>query len=187
MDINMDKNIIIENAIRDIMIAVGEDPDREGLVETPARVRRSYEKLYSGYGQKPEDVMKVFEADGYDEMILLKDIEMFSQCEHHLIPFSGKCHIAYIPNEKICGISKLARVMEIYARRMQIQERLTDQIAHAVNDILKPQGVGVVIEAQHLCMKARGVEKQNSVMVTSSLLGIFRDSTTRTEFLGLIK
>lgn len=183
----MNKDKIIKNAVRDIILAIGEDPDREGLLETPARVQRSYTELFSGYAKNPEDVMKVFEADGYDEMILLKDIEMYSTCEHHLIPFIGKCHIAYIPYEKICGISKLARVMEIYARRMQIQERLTDQIAHAIDDILHPRGVGVVIEAQHLCMKARGVEKQNSVMTTSSLLGVFRESEVRGEFLRLIK
>ena len=185
--IKMDKNEIIENAVRDIILATGENPDREGLLETPSRVRRSYEELYSGYGKNPEDVMKVFEADGYDELVLLKGIEMYSTCEHHLIPFIGTCSIAYIPSEKICGISKLARVMEIYARRMQIQERLTDQIANAINDILQPRGVGVVIEAQHLCMRARGISKQNSWMTTSSLLGVFREPEVRNEFLGLIK
>lgn len=182
-----EKNIAIEKSIRDIIALIGEDPDREGLLETPSRVRRSYETLFSGYGKKPEDVMKIFEAEGYDEMILLKDIEYFSTCEHHIIPFTGKAHIAYIPNDKICGISKLARILEIYARRMQIQERLTDQIAHAIDDILKPKGVGVVVEGAHLCMRARGVEKQNSVMVTSSLLGVFREPEVKEEFLGLIK
>lgn len=183
----MDNDKFIEESVKDIIFALGEDPDREGLIETPSRVRRSYEMLFSGYNKKPEDVMKVFSADGYDEMILLKDIEFYSTCEHHLIPFIGKCHIAYIPDNKICGISKLARVMEIFSRRMQIQERLTDQIAHAIDDILQPRGVGVVVEAKHLCMLARGVEKQNSVMVTSSLLGNFRDDDVKTEFLGLIK
>jgi len=177
----------IENAIRDIITVIGEDPEREGLLETPARVMRSYDKLFSGYGKDPRNVMKIFDADGYDEMILLKGIELYSTCEHHLIPFTGTCSIAYIPNNKICGISKLARVMEIFARRMQIQERLTDQIAHAIDDILQPKGVGVIINAQHLCMRARGVEKQNSWMVTSSLLGCFRDKDVKTEFLGLIK
>lgn len=183
----MNKDQIIENAVRDIILAIGDDPDREGLLETPARVRRSYETLFSGYNKNPVDVMKVFSADGYDEMILLKNIEFHSFCEHHIIPFTGRCHIAYIPNDKICGISKLARVMEIFARRMQIQERLTDQIAHAIDDILQPKGVGVVMEGQHLCMLARGVEKQNSVMVTSSLLGVFHEGDVKTEFLGLIK
>lgn len=183
----MNKDKTIEHAVRDIILAIGEDPGREGLLETPSRVRRSYTELFSGYEKKPEDVMKVFDADGYDEMIVLKKIELYSTCEHHLIPFIGTCSIAYIPNEKICGISKLARVMEIYARRMQIQERLTDQIAHAIENILHPKGVGVVIEAQHLCMRARGVEKQNSWMVTSSLLGCFREDKVKAEFLELIK
>ncbi len=183
----MNKDEFVEDAVRDIISALGEDPDREGLVETPSRVRRSYNEIFSGYGKEPEDVMKVFEAEGYDELVLLRDIEMYSTCEHHLIPFIGKCHIAYIPDEKICGISKLARVMEIFSRRMQIQERLTSQIAHAIDDILQPRGVGVVIEAYHLCMRARGVNKQNSMMVTSSLLGVFREPEVKTEFLGLIK
>jgi len=183
----MNNDSFIEEAVKDIISSLGEDPDREGLLETPARVMRSYKEIFSGYGKNPEDVMKVFDAEGYDELVLLKDIELYSTCEHHMIPFIGKCHIAYIPDTKICGISKLARVMEIFSRRMQIQERLTNQIAHAIDDILQPKGVGVVIEAYHLCMRARGVNKQNSMMVTSALLGNFRDADVKTEFLGLIK
>jgi GTP cyclohydrolase IA len=183
----------LKNYIRLFLEYIGEDPERQGLLDTPDRVLRSWDTLFSGYSKRPEDVLTVFDADGYDQLILLKDIEMYSTCEHHLITFSGKAHVGYIPDPKgkVVGISKLARLVDIYARRLQIQERLTDQVATAIDRLLNPIGVAVVIEAQHLCMKARGVEKQNSVMVTSSLKGVFlkRDAegaAARNEFMKLI-
>lgn len=183
----------LKNYIRLFLEHIGEDPERQGLLDTPDRVLRSWDTLFSGYNKQPEDVLTVFDADGYDQLILLKDIEMYSTCEHHLITFSGKAHVGYIPDPKgkVVGISKLARLVDIYARRLQIQERLTDQVATAIDRLLNPIGVAVVIEAQHLCMKARGVEKQNSVMVTSSLKGVFlkRDAegaAARNEFMKLI-
>jgi len=173
--------------LKELIEFIGEDTTREGLIDTPKRIIKSWEQLYSGYKKNPEDLLTTFKSDGYDEIVLLKDIEFFSMCEHHMLPFIGKVHIGYIPNEKVIGVSKLARLVEIYSRRLQIQERLTKQIGDTLTKILKPAGVGVVIEAQHLCMKMRGVEKQNSVMVTSSMQGAFRtDDKTRTEFLQLI-
>lgn len=166
------------------------DPDagREGLRDTPKRVEKAFQFYTSGYSQTPEQVIGdgLFEAET-DEMILVKNIELYSLCEHHLAPFFGKAHVAYIPSDKIVGLSKVARVVEIYARRLQVQERLTMQIAQALEDVLKPRGVGVIIEASHLCMMMRGVEKQNSSTVTSCLRGLFRkDERTRTEFLKLV-
>jgi GTP cyclohydrolase I len=165
------------------------EPAREGLLDTPRRVEKAFRFYTSGYQQDPKKIIgdALFEAET-DEMVVVKDIEMYSLCEHHLAPFFGKAHVAYIPNGKIVGLSKLARVVEIYARRLQVQERLTMQVAHAIDDVLQPRGVAVVIEAQHLCMMMRGVEKQNSRTITSCLLGLFRkDERTRSEFLQLVR
>ncbi|HVO81999.1 MAG TPA: GTP cyclohydrolase I FolE [Terriglobales bacterium] len=178
-----------EELVREMLIRLGEDPAREGLVRTPNRVQRAYEFLTKGYREDPETLLKkaLFSVD-YDEMVIVKDIEMFSLCEHHLLPFFGKVHVAYIPKGRVIGLSKLPRLIEIFARRLQIQERLTTQIAETIQKAIEPQGVGVVIEARHLCMMMRGVEKQHSAAVTSSMLGCFRDEEeTRTEFLSLIR
>ena len=173
-----------ENLIRSLLEFIGEDPSREGLVDTPKRVIKSYEALFAGYSQKPEDVLTVFGDESYDEMIVVKDIEFQSMCEHHMLPFLGKAHIAYIPSGKIIGLSKMPRLVDMYARRLQNQERLTYQVAHALYKILKPKGVAVVVEAKHLCMMARGVKKQQSEVTTSSMLGLFKsDFNTRNEFL----
>jgi GTP cyclohydrolase IA len=177
----------IEKNIEAILRAIGEDPKREGLIDTPARVARSYDKLFSGYDKDPADVVTVFDNEGYDEMVIARDIEFYSFCEHHMIPFFGKAHIGYIPNDKIIGVSKMPRILEIFARRLQNQERLTSQVADSLMELLQPKGVGVVIEAKHLCMMARGVEKQNSMMVTSTVRGLFKKNlNTRSEFLRLI-
>jgi len=155
---------------------LGEDPDREGLVDTPKRVRKSWAKLYGGYKENPGDILQTtFNNDGVDQLVALRNIEFFSTCEHHMLPFFGTAHIAYIPNGRVVGISKLARLVECYSRRLQIQERLTQQIADAIMSHLDAQGVAVVMKAKHFCMVARGVEKQHSEMVTSAMLGIFRD------------
>jgi GTP cyclohydrolase I len=184
----LNTEIRIKDDLREIIKYIGEDPDREGLVATPDRMMRSWKELFSGYGKDPKDILTVFDAENHDQMVLLKNVEIYSMCEHHFLPFVGEAHIAYIPNEKIVGISKLARIAEIYARRLQVQERLTDQIANCIVDLIDPLGVGVVIEAQHLCMKSRGISKQHSVMVTSALRGCFKDEPgVRDEFLGLIK
>ncbi|MEW6482833.1 MAG: GTP cyclohydrolase I FolE [bacterium] len=179
----------MEDLIARLLKALGEDPNREGLIDTPKRVSSSLKYLTSGYSEDPIDVLKkaIF-IEEYDEMVVVKDIEIFSLCEHHLLPFFGKCHVAYIPDKKIVGLSKIARVVDIYARRLQVQERLTTQIANTIEEVLQPKGVGVVIEALHLCMTMRGVEKQNSHIVTSSMLGLFRKNrSTRIEFMNLIK
>ncbi len=177
----------VEKLIKELITIIGEDPDREGLIETPKRVAKSYKKLFGGYDEDPKKLIKVFDNEGYDEMIIAKDIDFYSTCEHHMLPFVGKAYIGYIPNDKIIGLSKLPRLVEIFSRRMQNQERLTKQIADALNDMLNPRGVGVVISAEHLCMKARGVEKQNCVISTSSFTGLFKKNTdTRSEFLSLI-
>jgi GTP cyclohydrolase I len=167
---------------------LGEDPDREGLAKTPERVAKSLAWLTRGYEQRVEDVVgdALFAAEGHRNMVMVRDIELYSLCEHHMLPFFGKAHIAYIPNERIVGLSKLPRIVEVYARRLQVQERLTEEIALAVERVLEPTGVGVVIEAFHLCMMMRGVEKQNSKTITSALRGSFRDCPmTRDEFLRL--
>ncbi|HEX5142208.1 MAG TPA: GTP cyclohydrolase I FolE [Dehalococcoidia bacterium] len=174
--------------VHEMLRLLGQDPSRDGLVKTPSRVARSWAFLTSGYYIDPRDVVgdALFEAE-YDEMVVVRDVEVYSLCEHHLLPFFGRVHIAYLPSEKIVGLSKLARLAEVYARRLQVQERLTTEIATAINDILEPRGVGVVMEAQHLCMMMRGVEKQESSAVTSCMLGRFRtDARTRQEFLSLI-
>lgn len=179
----------MEDAIRKILLSIGEDPEREGLRKTPERVRKSYEFLTRGYKQDAGKIINgaVFNED-CDDMIIVKDIEFYSMCEHHMLPFFGKCHIGYIPKGRIFGVSKLARLVDMFSRRLQLQERLTKQIAHEIYDAVKPEGIGVVMEAQHLCMLMRGVEKQNSKMVTSAMLGSFRkEQATRMEFLDLIR
>jgi len=179
----------IERAVREILLAIGEDPDRDGLAETPARVARAYAEQFSGLAQRPEDVLAtVFDAD-YDELILVRDIEVYSTCEHHLVPFFGLAHVGYIPNEKgqITGLSKLARLVDVYARRPQVQERMTSQIADALMTVLEPRGALVVIEAEHLCMSMRGVRKPGAKTVTSAVRGIMRDSDrTRAEAMSLL-
>ena len=178
-----------EELVREMLVRLGEDPDREGLVRTPARVEKAMQFLLKGYKDDPEALLrKALFTVSYDEMVIVKDVEMFSLCEHHLLPFFGKVHVAYIPNGKVIGLSKIPRLIEIFSRRLQIQERLTTQIAEAIQNTIEPQGVGVVIEARHLCMMMRGVEKQHSAAVTSSMLGCFRhEEETRTEFLSLIR
>jgi len=177
----------VEN-VRRLIEYIGDDPEREGLIETPKRVIESYKKLFGGYGQKPKDIIKVFENDNYDEMIVVKNIEFYSTCEHHMLPFYGKAHIAYIPAQKIIGISKLARILEIYARRLQIQERLCQQVTEAIDNLIRPFGSACILEAQHFCMTARGIEKQSSIVTTSSLTGSFKNSTeTRDELINIIR
>jgi GTP cyclohydrolase I len=179
----------IERAVREILIAVGEDPGREGLRDTPARVARTYAEQFAGLRQSPEDVLTtVFDA-GHDEMVLVRDIEIYSTCEHHLVPFFGNAHVGYIPNTKgqITGLSKLARLVDVYARRPQVQERMTSQIADAMMRVLEPRGAIVVIEAEHLCMSMRGVRKPGAKTVTSAVRGSFRESdSTRAEAMSLL-
>ncbi|GEB60628.1 GTP cyclohydrolase I FolE [Streptomyces gardneri] len=177
-----------ENAVRELLIAVGEDPDREGLRETPARVARAYKELFAGLWQTPEDVLTTTFDLGHDEMVLVKDIELVSQCEHHLLPFHGVAHIGYIPAEsgKITGLSKLARLVDVFARRPQVQERLTTQIADSLMRILDARGAIVVIEAEHMCMALRGVRKPGAKTTTSAVRGQLRDATTRSEAMSLI-
>ena len=178
-----------EELVREMLVRLGEDPKREGLLRTPDRMQRAMEYLTRGYKEDPDAMLKgaLFTVT-YDEMVIVKDVEMFSLCEHHMLPFFGKVHVAYIPNGKVIGLSKIPRLIEIFSRRLQIQERLTTQIAESIQKAIEPQGVGVVIEARHLCMMMRGVEKQHSSAVTSAMLGCFRDEQeTRTEFLSLIR
>jgi len=177
-----------ENLVREILVRLGEDPAREGLLRTPERVHHAFQFLTKGYQQDPDTMLKnALFTVSYDEMVIVKDVEVFSLCEHHMLPFFGKVHVAYIPNGKVIGLSKIPRLIEIFSRRLQIQERLTTQIAETIQKAIQPQGVGVVIEARHLCMMMRGVEKQHCAAVTSSMLGCFRDEQeTRTEFLSLI-
>ena len=175
-------------AVRTIIRWTGEDPERDGLIETPARVTRSLEEFFAGYAQDPVDILKKTfeEIEGYDEMIVLRGIRFESHCEHHMAPIIGQAWVAYIPNGRVVGISKLARVVDVYARRLQIQEKMTAQIANTINDVLKPQGVGVIIKATHHCMTTRGVHKPGTDLVTSRMLGCFRDNAlTRQEFLGM--
>jgi GTP cyclohydrolase I len=178
-----------EDLVREMLVRLGEDPKREGLLGTPGRVQRAFTELTAGYKDDPESILRgaLFSVN-YDEMVIVKDVEMFSLCEHHLLPFFGKVHVAYIPNGKVVGLSKIPRLVEVFARRLQVQERLTTQIAETIQDAIEPQGVAVVIEARHLCMMMRGVEKQHSATVTSSMQGVFRDCVqTREEFLSLIR
>jgi GTP cyclohydrolase IA len=179
----------MREAINKILRAIGEDPEREGLLKTPERVEKAYLHLTRGYKENPEEILRsaIFE-EPYDEMVVVKDIDLYSLCEHHLLPFHGKVHVAYIPDGKIVGLSKLPRVVEAFARRLQVQERLTQQIAYCINNTLNPKGTAVVVEAYHLCLAMRGVEKQNAHLITSSLLGRFRsDRGTRQEFMSFIK
>jgi GTP cyclohydrolase I len=180
---------MLERLIRDLLKEIGEDPAREGLERTPERVAKAYRYLTSGYGQDVGEVLNgALFTEEYDEMVVVKDIDFYSVCEHHLLPFFGRCHIAYMPSRRIVGLSKIARLVEMFSRRLQVQERLTTQIAQTINDVLQPRGVAVVMEALHMCMLMRGVEKQNSKAVTSAMLGAFRDNQgTRAEFMELIK
>jgi GTP cyclohydrolase I len=177
-----------QELLREVLVRLGEDPGREGLARTPERTAKALAYLTKGYQEDPEELLRgaLFNVD-YDEMVIVKDIEMFSLCEHHLLPFFGKCHVAYIPTKKVVGLSKIPRLVNMYSRRLQIQERLTSQIAKALWNKLQPEGVGVIIEARHLCMVMRGVEKQHSQAITSAMLGSFReDAQTRSEFLSLV-
>jgi len=178
----------IADLVRKMLALIGEDPNREGLRRTPERFEKAFRYLTSGYRQDPEKLLNgAMFSVCYDNMVVVKDIELYSLCEHHLLPFFGKCHVAYIPNKKVVGLSKIARLVNMYARRLQIQERLTSQIAKAIEEKLSPEGVGVVVEARHLCMVMRGVEKQHSAAMTSAMLGAFRENKqTRDEFLSLI-
>jgi GTP cyclohydrolase I len=177
-----------EEMYREILTRLGEDPARDGLVRTPSRVEKSMAFLTKGYHEDPAKILRgaLFDVD-YDEMVIVKDVEMFSLCEHHMLPFFGKVHVAYIPNGKVIGLSKIPRLVEVFARRLQVQERLTRQIADTIQEAINPQGVGVVIEARHLCMMMRGIEKQHSSTVTSAMVGCFRQKETRTEFLSLLR
>ncbi len=173
---------------REIIRRYDADPTRDGLEKTPERMEKAIEFLTKGYSEDPAQILQdaLFDVD-YDEMVIVKDIEMYSLCEHHMLPFFGKVHVAYIPNGKVVGLSKIARLVEVFSRRLQVQERLTRQIADAIDEAIHPQGVGVVIEARHLCMMMRGVEKQNSSTVTSAMLGVFQNQNTRAEFLSLVR
>jgi GTP cyclohydrolase IA len=188
IDIGADSPMIeLEDVVRRQLELIGEDPSRDGLVKTPARVAASLSWLTRGYAMDPADVIgdALFE-EAHENMVMVRDIELYSMCEHHMLPFYGKAHIAYIPNGRIVGLSKLPRIVDVFAQRLQVQERLTEQVAQALTDVLEPRGVGVVIEAYHLCMMMRGVQKQNSRTITSSLRGVFRDDPkTRDEFLRL--
>lgn len=178
-----------EEAVRLLIKWAGDDPQREGLEETPERVVRAYEEFFAGYHQDPEDILRTTfeETEGYDEMVVLKAIDFHSHCEHHMVPIVGRAHVAYLPNRRVIGISKLARVVEAYAKRLQIQEKMTSQIANAINSVLKPRGVAVIVEAEHQCMTSRGVHKAGVSMVTSTMLGAFRsDPSTRREFLAIV-
>lgn len=180
-------NLKLEEAVKKLIASLGEHVGREGLSKTPRRVSKAFEKVFSGYDQKPEELLTTFDGEGYDEMIVVKDIDFYSTCEHHLLAFFGKAHIGYIPNGKIIGLSKIPRLVEIFSRRLQNQERLTMEIAQALKKLINPRGVGVVLEAKHLCMMARGVEKQGSRVTTSAMLGLFKkEINTRSEFLKLI-
>jgi len=177
-----------KQGIQNMMRWIGEDPNREGLLDTPKRIMKMWDEIYSGYRKNAEDLLTVFDSDGYNQIVLLKDIEFYSMCEHHNLPFYGKAHVAYIPDGKIIGISKLARLVDMFAKRMQIQERLGQQVTDALMEHLKPVGAACIVEAQHMCMQMRGVDKQNSVMVTSSLRGAFMDnSSARQELMHLLK
>ena len=177
-----------ENAVKSMMLHVGEDPAREGLLETPSRVRKAYEFIYGGYKEDPKEILnKALFTSSNDEMVLIKDIEFYSTCEHHLLPIIGQVHVAYIPDGKVVGLSKIPRVVNVFARRMQIQEQLTEQIADAIMEAIAPKGVAVVVQARHMCMEMRGVEKINSTTTSSALRGLFKkDEKTRSEFFSLI-
>jgi len=188
-DARLERTLEVQELVRRLLDLLDEDPHREGLRHTPARVERALRFLTSGYHQDPDKIINSAYYDvAYDEMVVVKDIEVFSLCEHHLLPFFGKCHVAYIPNRKVVGLSKIPRLVNLFARRLQLQERLTNQIAQTLWEKLEPQGVGVILEARHFCMLMRGVEKQHSAAVTSAMLGCFRDNPqTRDEFLALVQ
>ena len=188
LDSDVLKDVSTEEIYREILRRLGEDPNRDGLLRTPDRVEKSMAYLTKGYQEDPHQLLRaaLFDVD-YDEMVIVKDVEMFSLCEHHILPFFGKVHIAYIPKGKVVGLSKIARLVEVFSRRLQVQERMTRQIADAIQDAIAPQGVGVVIEARHLCMMMRGIEKQNSSTVTSAMVGCFQNKETRAEFLSLVR
>jgi GTP cyclohydrolase I len=182
-------NVSTQDLYRELLIRIGEDPTRDGLLRTPERMEKSMKFLTRGYAMNVTDVLHeaLFDVD-YDEMVIVKDIEFFSMCEHHLLPFFGKAHIAYVPHGKVIGLSKIPRLVDVFARRLQVQERLTRQIGEAITDAINPQGVAVILEAQHLCMMMRGVEKQHSSTVTSAMLGVFKTQLqTRNEFLSLVR
>jgi GTP cyclohydrolase I len=183
------QNASLSELTREMLLRLGEDPQREGLQRTPERMAQALEFLTKGYQEDPQEILRgALFTEEYDEMVIVKDVEMFSLCEHHLLPFFGKVHVAYIPNGKVIGLSKIPRLIDVFARRLQVQERLTMQIAECIQQAIAPEGVGVVIEARHLCMMMRGVEKQHSAAVTSSMLGAFRnEENTRQEFLSLIR
>lgn len=185
---SQNQNAAFEDAVKTMMLHVGEDPSREGLLETPKRVRKAYEFIYGGYKEDPHEILsKALFTSSNDEMVLIKDIEFYSTCEHHLLPIIGRVHVAYIPDGKVVGLSKIPRVVNVFARRMQIQEQLTEQIADAIMDTIAPKGVAVVVQARHMCMEMRGVEKINSTTTSSALRGLFkRDEKTRSEFFSLI-
>ena len=182
------QDIKFEDAVKSMMLHVGENPDREGLLKTPQRVKKAYEFIFGGYKEDPKEILSsALFTSSNDEMVLLKDIEFYSTCEHHLLPIIGRVHVAYIPDGKVVGLSKIPRVVNVFARRMQIQEQLTEQIADAIMDTIKPKGVAVVIQARHMCMEMRGVEKINSTTTSSALRGLFKkDQKTRSEFFSLI-
>ena len=188
LDTDVLKDVSTEEMYREILRRVGEDPNRDGLLRTPGRVEKTMAYLTKGYEEDPGHLLRaaLFDVD-YDEMVIVKDVEMFSLCEHHMLPFFGKVHVAYIPKGKVVGLSKIARLVEVFSRRLQVQERMTRQIADAIQDAIAPQGVGVVIEARHLCMMMRGIEKQNSSTVTSAMVGCFQRKETRSEFLSLVR
>jgi len=182
------KDFSTQELYREIIVRLGEDPQRDGLIDTPGRVEKAMAYLTKGYQEDPHQILcgALFDVD-YDEMVIVKDVEMYSLCEHHMLPFFGKVHVAYIPKGKVVGLSKIARLVEVFARRLQVQERMTRQIADAIQEAIAPQGVGVVIEARHLCMMMRGIEKQNSSTVTSAMVGCFQSKETRSEFLSLVR
>jgi len=181
-------NYSTQELYREILSRFNENPDRDGLLSTPSRVEKAMNFLTKGYTQNPTQILRgaLFDVD-YDEMVIVKDVEMYSLCEHHMLPFFGRVHVAYIPNGKVIGLSKIPRLIEVFSRRLQVQERVTRQIADAIQEAIEPRGVGVVIEARHMCMMMRGVEKQQSTTVTSAMVGCFREQQTRAEFLSLVR
>jgi len=183
----MDDKSLFENSVKNMLSIIGEDPDREGLIKTPERVYKAFEFMTKGYRQDPKIVLNeaLFTSDN-NEMVLIKDIEFYSMCEHHLLPIIGRAHVAYIPDGKVVGLSKIPRMVEVFARRLQIQEQMTEQIADAIKEVVEPKGVGVVIQARHMCMEMRGVEKVNSTTTTSALRGMFLEEKTRSEFFNII-
>ncbi|OQX74374.1 MAG: GTP cyclohydrolase I FolE [Campylobacteraceae bacterium 4484_4] len=183
----MQEKVKFEESVRNMLEIIGEDPNREGLLKTPERVYKAFQFMTKGYSQNPREVLnEALFTSSNDEMVLIRDIEFYSMCEHHLLPIIGRAHVAYIPDGKVVGLSKIPRMVEVFARRLQIQEQMTEQIADAIVDVIDPKGVGVVIQARHMCMEMRGVEKVNSITTTSALRGMFRETRTRAEFLDFV-